>query len=344
MQWAIDVAGLRKTFTTSGPLRPGLRNALHQLVRPASHTLAAVKDISFQIASGERVAFIGHNGAGKSTTLKMLTGILHPTSGHATVHGLVPWRDRRRLAYHIGAVFGQRSQLFYHLPATASFDLLAEVYGQDRRQHTQRRDALIDIFELGSFLPVPVHKLSLGQRMRCEVAASLLHAPDVLFLDEPTIGLDVVAKAAIRDVLRTHAEQDGRTVVLTSHDPGDMERVCERVIIIHEGQILRDQSLAALRRSYMHRKRVLVHSASPEINFAHSGVDTQRTAPHRYELEVDTNIVPLGEVLNRLLTSTQVLDLAISEPPLEDIIAGLYRDAHQQANPNQGARPHASRS
>lgn len=202
--------------------------------------------------------------------------------------------------------------------------------------------ALIDIFELGAFVDTPVHKLSLGQRMRCEIAASLLHAPEVLFLDEPTIGLDVTAKAAIRDVLKAQVDNDGRTVVLTSHDTGDMERVCERVILIHAGQVLRDQSLSSLRREYMHRKQVTVHSSEPQIKLQLPGTQVRQVTDSHHLLEVDTTEVRLGSVLHTLLSRVQVLDLSISDPPLEEVISAIYRNAGQDASPRPPPRELAS--
>jgi ABC-2 type transport system ATP-binding protein len=209
-----------------------------------------------------------------------LSGILHPDSGRATVAGFTPWLARKRLAYRIGTVFGQRSQLWYHLPARETFDLLAYVYDQSPREHARRRDALVSAFDIGAHLDKPVRQLSLGQRMRCEIVASLLHDPDVLFLDEPTIGLDVTAKAMIREVLRERSEQDGKTLLFTSHDTGDMESVCERVIVIHRGRVLVDQSLASLRRDFIRKKLLTLHTVEatlildlPGLHIEHAELD-----------------------------------------------------------------------
>jgi len=197
---AIHVHQLTKTFVTR-ETQPGLGGSIRALFRPVHRETHAVKGITFAVDAGERVAFIGPNGAGKSTTIKMLVGILYPTSGQAQVLGKVPWRERGRLAYEIGAVFGQKSQLWYHLPPADSFDLLARIYELDQAAYLQRLGYLSELFEVGDYLRVPVRKLSLGERMRCEVAASLLHRPRILFLDEPTIGLDVVVKQRIRDLI-----------------------------------------------------------------------------------------------------------------------------------------------
>jgi ABC-2 type transport system ATP-binding protein len=252
MSLAVEVVDLHRSFFTR-QRAPGLRAAFGALFRPLRQQHVAVDGISFRIAPGERVAFVGPNGAGKSTTIKVLSGILHPTSGSARVLGYVPWRERRALAYRIGTVFGQRSQLWYHLPAADTFALLARVYEREASAHRRRLTLLVDALQLGDVLYKPVRELSLGQRMRCEVVASLLHDPEVVFLDEPTIGLDVAAKAAIRDLLREQSEREGKTLLFTSHDTGDMESVCDRAIILHRGRVLVDQPLTQLRREHIRR-------------------------------------------------------------------------------------------
>lgn len=196
----IQIQQLTKTFVTREK-QAGLRGSIRSLFRPVHRETLAVKSITFDVEEGERLAFIGPNGAGKSTTIKMLVGILYPTSGQAQVLGKIPWRERQKLAYEIGAVFGQKSQLWYHLPPADSFELLARIYDLDKSAYQQRLNCLIELFEIGDYLRVPVRKLSLGERMRCEIAASLLHHPRILFLDEPTIGLDVVAKERIRQFI-----------------------------------------------------------------------------------------------------------------------------------------------
>jgi ABC-2 type transport system ATP-binding protein len=227
MSAVISVRGLRKQYRYAKRGR-GLIGALRGAVVPEHQIIDAVDGISFEIAAGERVAIIGPNGAGKSTTLKILSGILEPTAGSARVFDLTPWKERKALAYRIGVVFGQRSQLWAELPARDSFALLQRIYDQDKATFARRLDALVERFALGDLLAQPVQRMSLGQRMRCEIVASLLHAPDLLFLDEPTIGLDITAKAAIRDFITEQAGSEGQTVVLTSHDTRDIELVCDR--------------------------------------------------------------------------------------------------------------------
>ncbi|MBD0303260.1 MAG: ATP-binding cassette domain-containing protein, partial [Tolypothrix sp. T3-bin4] len=225
---AVELENLRKTFT----LTQGWGRNRRQT------EIVAVDDITLSVPNGQAIAFIGPNGAGKSTTIKMLTGILYPTSGQATLLGLNPWKNRRELAYQIGVVFGQRSQLWYHLPPRDTLELLARIYNLDRKEYIKRRDVLVERFDLKPFWYTPVRKLSLGQRMRAEVAASLLHRPRLLFLDEPTIGLDVIARQELRDLIREWNRNEGITVFLTSHDAGDIERVAQRVVVINHGRVV----------------------------------------------------------------------------------------------------------
>src|SRR5215211_8454979 len=286
--------------------------------------IVAVDGISLSIPEGQSVAFIGPNGAGKSTTIKMLTGILHPTSGGAQVLGYTPWSERRKLVRQIGAVFGQRSQLWYHLPPRDTFELLARIYSLDRANYTRRRDILIERFGLGEFLETPVRKLSLGQRMRAEVAASLLHAPKVLFLDEPTIGLDVIARQELRDLILEWNRDEGLTVFLTSHDAGDVERVARRVIVINHGRVVLDDKVSALRRQYLGSKILSVkfHAVPAAINLP--GVTTLKSNEYALKLEIDTRVTPIEQVMAEVLRAGPVADIAIEDPPLEEVIAHIY--------------------
>jgi len=323
---AIEVSSLRKVFRVRE--RPkGLRGTLRYLVRPPTRDVVAVDDVSFRIEPGERVAFVGPNGAGKSTTIKMLAGILHPTSGTAHVDGLVPWAERKRLAYRIGTVFGQRTQLWYHLPARDTFALLARIYDQDEATHRRRLKDLVDAFGVGKLLDTPVRQLSLGERMRCEIVASLLHAPGVLFLDEPTIGLDVTAKAVIRDLVRDTSRRDGSTVLLTSHDTGDMERVCDRVLVIHNGSLLLDRPIVDLRKTYIRRKVVTLLTAEERITLALPGVKVTEEAPHKTVLEVDVEKTPIEAVVQAALKASRLHDLTVEDPPMEEIVQAIYASA-----------------
>ncbi|MHC4932291.1 MAG: ABC transporter ATP-binding protein, partial [Planctomycetota bacterium] len=310
MASSIEVESLRKVFKVR-ERAPGLAGAVRHLFRPGARDVVAVDNLSFSIEEGERVAFVGPNGAGKSTTIKMLTGILHPTAGEMLVLGHRPSRERKKLAFRIGTVFGQRTQLWYHLPAADTFDLLAKIYEQDEAVYRRRRSELVEAFAVGGLLSKPVRQLSLGERMRCEIVASLLHAPEVLFLDEPTIGLDVTAKATIRDLIHETSERDGSTVLLTSHDTGDMERVCERVLVIHHGRLLLDQPVSELRKSYIKRKVVTLLTAEREIELDLPGLERVEEAPHRHVYEVDVNITPVETVVQAAMRATRLRDLTV---------------------------------
>jgi len=323
---SIEVEDLSKVFSVR-ERRAGLLGGLRDFVRPARRAVTAVDALSFRIEPGERVAFVGPNGAGKSTTIKMLSGILHPTRGHLRVLGHDPSRDRRRLAYRIGTVFGQRSQLWYHLPAAETFALLRHVYERDPAEHRRRRDELVELFDVGALVSKPVRQLSLGERMRCEIVASLLHRPEVLFLDEPTIGLDVTAKATLRDLIHDTSVSDGSTVLLTSHDTGDMERVCDRVIVIHHGKLLLDEPVAELRRAWIRRKRVTLLTAEAEVAFELPGTTLLEHAPHRTVLEVDVDATPVEAVVQAAMRTARLRDLTVEDPPMEEIVKAIYASA-----------------
>jgi ABC-2 type transport system ATP-binding protein len=321
---AIEVRDLRKVFSKRRRA-PGLRGALTGMVRARHDAVEAVGGVTFAIAPGELVAFIGPNGAGKSTTIKMLTGILHPTSGEASVLGLTPWRERTRLAFSIASVFGQRSQLSYHLPPHDSFDLLASIYELEPRAYRGRLRTLAGLFEIERLMDTPVRRLSLGERMRCEVAASLLHQPRVLFLDEPTIGLDVIAKQTIRDLIVRLNQEEGTTVLLTSHDAGDVEQVCRRAIVINHGRLMFDDSVATLRREFLGSKVIDLVLAEQSAPVEYPGVRCVEHDSYRMRLEVDTAQQQLDLVVARLVSRLRVADITISDPPMEEVIAEMYR-------------------
>ncbi len=321
---AIQVTDLQKTFQSKRKAA-GLGGSLRALVRPEYVTVEAVRRLSFEMEPGELLGFIGPNGAGKSTTIKMLTGILLPSGGQAQVLGYTPWKQRRELAYHIGTVFGQRPQLWYHLPAIDTYTLFGKIYELDDRETKKRIGQLSEAFEIGDLLETPVRKLSLGQRMRCEVAASLLHRPKLLLLDEPSIGLDVVAKQRIRDSIRSMAQDENVGVLLTSHDAGDLEALCKRVIIINHGQIVYEDRVSNLKRRFLTSKMVEVRYADevPQ-DFSLDGMDVLKVGRYGVKLRFDTNKTPVDKVLTMLSTYGQVMDINISDPPLEEVIAKIY--------------------
>ena len=329
---AITVRELRKTFQTKHKAA-GLRGSFRSLFRPQYATVEAVRGISFEMEPGELLGFIGPNGAGKSTTIKMLTGILHPTAGEADVLGYCPWRERQKLAHHIGTVFGQRPQLWYHLPAMDTFTLFGKIYDLDDAETRRRIAFLAEAFEIQDLLDTPVRKLSLGQRMRCEVAASLLHRPRLLLLDEPSIGLDVVAKQHIRDAIRTMSREEGVGVLLTSHDAGDLEALCHRVIIVHHGQIVYQDKVSNLKRKFLTRKTVHVRYAEEVAKDFHlEGMQTLKTGRYGVKLEFDTQRTPADAVLARLSAAGTLVDITISDPPLEEVIARIYESAASEVD------------
>jgi len=321
---AITVSHLQKIFQSKRKAA-GLGASARSLFQSEYTTVEAVRDLSFEMQPGELLGFIGPNGAGKSTTIKMLTGILHPTSGDASVLGFTPWKERQKLAFQIGTVFGQRPQLWYHLPAVDTFTLFGKIYERDDA-FTQKRIAFLsEVFEIGDLLETPVRKLSLGQRMRCEVAASLLHQPKLLLLDEPSIGLDVVAKQHIRDAIRTMSQEEGVGVLLTSHDAGDLEALCHRVIIINHGQIVYQDKVSNLKRKFLTRKTVEVRYAEEvNVNFNLEGMETLKTGRYGVKLSFDTRTTPADAVLMRLSAAGTLVDITISDPPLEEVIANIY--------------------
>lgn len=322
MPIAIEVKNLRKTFKIHQKI-----GFLKSLLSPVYSEIEAVNDLSFTLQKGERVAFVGPNGAGKSTTIKMLSGILFPTAGQVLINGLTPWVDRNKMAYQIGTVFGQRSQLWYHLPARDTFELLSYAYEMDRGVFKKRLGDLVDAFDAGLLIKKSVRQLSLGERMRCEIIASLLHKPSILFLDEPTVGLDIVSKGVIRDLVKQTSEQDGTTVLLTSHDTGDMERVCDRVIVIDHGQLVTDQQVKDLRTGYIKEKIMTLAMKNEQIDMGLSGVRVIEQFPHHLKIAINTSVVSVEAVLQSAMSKTSLEDITVEDPPTEDIIKAIYGGA-----------------
>ncbi|HEY7876439.1 MAG TPA: ATP-binding cassette domain-containing protein [Actinomycetota bacterium] len=286
----------------------------------------AVRDVTFVVEEGERLAYIGPNGAGKSTSIKILTGILHPSSGEAHVLGFVPWKQRGELARHIGALFGQRSQLWAELPARIGLKLLGAIYGLDAKGAAARIDELGELLGATDLFDVPYRNLSLGQRMRCELTASLLHSPRVLFLDEPTIGLDLVAKQQFRSLIIRLNEEQKTTIFLTSHDVADIEQVARRVVVINFGTIIFDDKVSSLRRSALTTKLVEVRFESDAPSIELPGVSVVKRSAEGYKLAVDTRQRTIREVLDELLDHHPVADISVTDPPLEDVIASIYSE------------------
>ncbi len=337
MEFLIKVRDLTKDYRLIRK-REGVTGGLVDLVRPRHETLRAVDSVSFEIPAGQMVGYIGANGAGKSTTIKMLTGILTPTSGSATVGGLVPWKQRLQYTRHIGVVFGQRTQLWWDLAVVESFRLLKKIYEVDDATYDRQLKIFDDLLQVGQLLHQPVRKLSLGQRMRCDLAAALLHRPRVLFLDEPTIGLDVLAKENVRVFLREICERDGVTVILTTHDLGDIEQLCRRVIIIDKGRVHFDGELDDLRRRVGRRVRMTLElresATSEELSASTAGlpVTWEKGEGLRHHAEFNRAEVKGAEVIKRLVNERHVSDLHMAETGIEEVVREIYRKSGQEAS------------
>lgn len=325
---AIVVRNLSKSFSVAQKPQ-GLAGRVRSLVRPTYRSVLAVRDVSFAVETGESLAFLGPNGAGKSTTIKMLTGLLSPTDGSASVLGFDPQKDRKRLSFAIGTVFGQKSQLWYHLPALDSLRLLGAVYEVEPREHRRRIGDLTERFGLADLLDVPVRKLSLGQRIRCELAASLLHHPRLLFLDEPTIGLDVVVKQQIRALLVEWNRDHQVTLFLTSHDLGDVERLCRRALLIHHGTLILDQSIGELKRLAGLKKTVRVKYTAP-VDLSGLVPAPVQVGANSAKIEVDVRRYRIQDIVAGLAAAGEVADITIEDEPLEDLIADLYRTTTEE--------------
>ncbi|MBM7615678.1 ABC transporter ATP-binding protein [Alkaliphilus hydrothermalis] len=320
----ISAKNLSKTFQVKTK-EQGLKGSLKAMVSPQYKEIQAVKNISLEVARGEVLAFIGPNGAGKSTTIKMLTGILHPTAGEINVLGLNPTTDRRKLSYKIGTVFGQKSQLWFHLPPLDSFNLLGRIYEMEEEEIKKRISYLTELFEIEDLLETPVRKLSLGQRIRCEIAASLLHKPEIIFLDEPTIGLDVVVKQKIRDLIKTLSQESQTTIFLTSHDAGDIEQLCRRAIIINHGQIVLNESVKNLKYNYMNQKVIDIKYAE-SVTIDHPELKVLKSKGYAVKIEIDSSKCDIDNTISDLMKLGKVVDITISDPPLEEIISGIYQE------------------
>jgi ABC-2 type transport system ATP-binding protein len=321
----IIVQDLSKSFKVA-KRTAGLRQAARALFRPEHSMIQALNDISFAIEPGEIVGYIGPNGAGKSTTIKIMSGILVPDKGTCSIMGYTPWEERVAYVRRIGVVFGQRSQLWWDVPVIDSYELLRDIYNVPPAEYRRTFDLLVETLDLQDIIYTPVRQLSLGQRMRCEMAASLLHNPDILFLDEPTIGLDAVSKIAVRQFIHTINKERGVTVILTTHDMNDIEALAQRILLIGKGSLLYDGKLSALRSQFGAHKTVTVDYKPQSIPIHVPGASMQSWSAERAVFSVNTEQVMMSEVLNRLTSQVELLDVAIDTQPIEDIILKLYKE------------------
>jgi ABC-2 type transport system ATP-binding protein len=319
----IRVENLQKYFRVREHHR-GRFAALRNLTTRTYHTVRAVDGVSFAVQPGELVGYLGPNGAGKSTTIKMLTGLLVPTVGELQVNGYLPWKQRKDYVGEIGAVFGQRTTLWWDLPVIESLDLLKDIYQVPGERFQHNLDEFRQMLELDAFLNTPVRSLSLGQRMRADLCAALLHDPKLLFLDEPTIGLDVVAKERIRQFIRHINQERGTTVILTTHDLSDVEKLCRRVMIIDEGKLLYDGLLEALAQRFGGSRQLVVEMAEEYESVAVDGAEVVDRQGSRVVFKFDRSGITASELIGRLSGRYRIRDLEVREPDLEETIRRIY--------------------
>ena len=319
----IKVEHLSKSFKVKLKEK-GFKGSLKSFIKPKYNIIKAVKDISFEVEEGEMVAFIGPNGAGKSTTIKMMTGILFPDKGEISVYGLDPKKDRKRLAYNIGCVFGQKEQLWTHLTPYDNFRFFGAVYDLPKDKIEQKIKEFNEIFELKEFINTPVRNLSLGQRIRCEIVASLIHEPKILFLDEPTIGLDPVVKDNIRSLIKTMNKKYKTTVILTSHDVSDIEKLCKRVIIVNKGSIVLDDSMENLKYHYLNKKIIDAKMKDKVDLDDKDGITILKDKDYNLKLEVDLKKKNISDAI-KMLNTDNIIDINITNVPLEQIISEIYK-------------------
>ncbi|WP_264739917.1 ATP-binding cassette domain-containing protein [Cytobacillus firmus] len=324
----IEVEHLMKDFMIA-KRETGFLGAVKSLVKREHIKKDAVKDISFSIGEGEMVGYIGPNGAGKSTTIKMLTGILVPSSGCVKVNGIIPYENRQENAKNIGVVFGQRTQLWWDLPTIESFELLKEIYQVSDKRYKENMGTFTEILGLDEFLNTPVRQLSLGQRMRADIAASLLHDPPILFLDEPTIGLDVVAKEKMRTFIKEINNERKITVILTTHDMEDIEKLCERMILIDHGQKVYDGEIAVVKERFGKSRTLIVDLEESLHSLRLTGGEVFKEEASRYWIRFNRDEVSASELIAQITETHNIKDLTVEEPAIESIISRIYQEGYQ---------------
>ena len=320
----IEVRQISKTFRVAKK-KSGLKEAFRSFVKREYLNIKAVDDISFSIEKGEIVGYIGPNGAGKSTTIKILSGILNPDSGSCKIAGMTPWKERVKYVKKIGVVFGQKSQLWWDIPAEDTFDLLRDIYESPEEEYRTTKKDLIEKLNLQDIINIPVRQLSLGQRMRCEIAASLLHNPEILFLDEPTIGLDAVSKQLVRDFIKKRNKEKHTTIILTTHDMSDITTLAKRIILIGKGKVLYDGSLKKLKDKYETETYISVKTKDT-LNFKKKGIISKRKNKDGYELVINNKLISISELLTFLSHKISIEDIEIEQEPIDKMIVRLYED------------------
>ena len=321
----ISIKHISKRFKIS-KREAGLKNAIKSFFKREYKIINSLEDINFSIKEGEIVGYIGPNGAGKSTTIKIMCGILVPTSGECIVNGFVPWKDRKKYVKNIGVVFGQRSNLWWDVPPIDSFELLKDIYEIPEKEYKKKLEELKEYLNLEDILNIPTRQLSLGQRMRCEIASALLHNPKILFLDEPTIGLDAVSKLALRKCIKRINEKTKVTIILTTHDMQDIEALTERIIIIGKGRILYDGSLNQIKNKYNQNRKLNLKFKYTDKKIKLSNANIIDQTEESASIILKHNDESIADVLNKLTNQVEVIDINIEEMSTDDIIAKLYNE------------------
>ena len=320
----IEVRQISKTFKLAKK-KSGLKEAFKSFFKREYKYIEAVSDVSFSIEKGEIIGYIGPNGAGKSTTIKILSGILNPDKGECIIDGMIPWKDRKKFVKKIGVVFGQRSQLWWDIPTEDTFLLLKDIYDISDEEYQKNKEDLIERLNLKDIINIPVRQLSLGQRMRCEIAASLLHNPEILFLDEPTIGLDAVSKQLVRDFIKRLNKEKQTTIILTSHDTSDITALAKRIILIGKGKVLYDGNLRVLKNKYDTEKNISI-TTKEKFDLKSRGIKVKKKTKDGYDLVIDTKEISISELLNKISKKITIEDVDIENESIDNLIVKLYED------------------
>lgn len=319
----IELENISKTYKVA-KRNAGLKNAAKSYIKREYEEVKALDNISFKIDEGEMVGYIGPNGAGKSTTIKIMCGILTPDSGKCIINGLVPYKDRKDYVKDIGVVFGNRSALWWDVPVEDSFELLKEIYNIPNEEYEKQKNMLTQMLNIEQIIRTPTRQLSLGQRMRCEIAAAFLHNPKIVFLDEPTIGLDSTSKIAVREFIKKINKEKNTTIILTTHDTGDIEALTKRIILIGKGKLLLDGKLKDLTKKYS--KKIITVKYKGRITELPLGMQVLEKNQEETKFVIDENVIKLTEAIVFLTNATEILDLDVSNTDIDDVVANLYKE------------------